>query len=226
MTGRSYGEYCPVAQTLDAVGDRWALLVVRELLWGPQRFTDLQGRLPGIGTNQLATRLRELEGDGLVSRRVLPPPAASTVYELTTDGWRLEPVIAALARFGLPRLHATSPVNTFRPAWAAVTLRALVGSGTRPDREWRWEIRVEGEVFHVCASPTGSTARPGPDPDAAAVITTDTITAFALAGGELTVEEARRRNLLQATDDAACVAWARDSGLGQRVASASASDSS
>lgn len=225
MSARSYGHYDPLAQTLDAVGDRWALLVVRELLWGPQRFTDLQGGLPGIGTNQLSTRLRELEADGIAARRLLPPPAASAVYELTEQGARLEPALLALIRFGLPRLRALSPVNTFRPTWAALALRALAGTGPLPDRARLWEIRVEDVVFHTRADPAGSVTRPGPATESAtgsaaglvtesaSVIRTDTITAFALAQGRLTQRQAREQNLLHADDAEACAAWAEASGL-------------
>lgn len=213
MSARSYGHYDPLAQTLDAVGDRWALLVVRELLWGPQRFTDLQGELPGIGTNQLSTRLRELEADGIVAKRVLPPPAASTVYELTEQGARLEPALLALVRFGLPRLRALTPVNTFRPAWAALTLRALAGTGPLPDRARLWEIHVENVVFHTRADQAGSVTRPGPAPEPASLIRTDTITAFALAQGQLTQHQARDQDLLYAADAEACAAWAEASGL-------------
>ena len=96
---RSYGQFCGVAHALDLVGERWALLVVRELVLGPKRFTDLAAGLPGIGTNILTARLRELEQTGVVERRVLPPPAGSTVYELTPYGRELEPVLLALGRW-------------------------------------------------------------------------------------------------------------------------------
>src|SRR5439155_12265331 len=99
MTKR-YGQYCPVAHALDAVGDRWALLVVRELMQGPKRYTDLADGLPGIGTNVLAARLRDLEADGVVTKKTLPPPAASRVYELTDYGLELKPVMRELALWG------------------------------------------------------------------------------------------------------------------------------
>jgi|HubBroStandDraft_1064217.scaffolds.fasta_scaffold19821_3 DNA-binding HxlR family transcriptional regulator len=213
MTPRSYGEYCALAQTLDVVGDRWALLVVRELFSGPQRFTDLQGRLPGIGTNQLATRLRELEREHLIAKRVLPPPAASTVYELTEEGHRLEPAVFALVQFGIPRLRTLAPVNTFRAAWAALALRARVGTGPPPARPWIWEIHVEDEVFHIAAGISASTTGPGRLPGADAVIDTDTITAFALVRGEIKVGQALADGVLRSSDGAACRAWAKHSDL-------------
>src|SRR5881394_4251103 len=100
MARKTYAQYCPVAEALDVVGERWTLLIVRELLSGPKRFTDLKSGLPGIPPNLLADRLRELEDEELVVRRELPPPAARTVYELAAAGRDLAPVISALARWG------------------------------------------------------------------------------------------------------------------------------
>ena len=104
MANKSYEQYCGIAAALDRVGDRWTLLILRELSFGPQRFTDLRAALPGIASNLLTERLRDLEADGLVDQRELPAPAARTVYALTDDGRRVVPVLRALARFGLPFL--------------------------------------------------------------------------------------------------------------------------
>src|ERR671918_1302695 len=94
---KRYDQYCPVAHALDLVGERWALLIVRELMHGPKRYTDLAADLAGIGTNILATRLRDLEACRIVSKRRLPPPAASQVYELTEYGLGLRDVMRSLA---------------------------------------------------------------------------------------------------------------------------------
>jgi DNA-binding HxlR family transcriptional regulator len=102
---KSYQQYCAIAAGLDVVGDRWTLLILRELSLGQQRFTDLRTWLPGIASNLLTERLRDLEGAGLVEQRDLPAPAARTVYALTPEGLRIVPVLRALARFGLPRLE-------------------------------------------------------------------------------------------------------------------------
>lgn len=128
MSDRTYAQYCAVATALDAIGDRWALLVIRELLSGPKRYTDLRDGLPGISTDVLAARLRDLEVEGVVERRVLRPPAASRVYQLTEEGAALEPVMTALARWGIQRL---SPVQQgeFRLHWLEISLRSLL----RPD---------------------------------------------------------------------------------------------
>ena len=103
MTGRrTYNQDCPIANGLDILGERWTLLILRELVGGPRRYSDLRGELPGIATNLLAQRLDELEQAGVVERTELPPPIARTVYTLSDSGWRLGlPVLGAVARFGM-----------------------------------------------------------------------------------------------------------------------------
>src|SRR6188508_245397 len=98
---RTYDDGCGIAHALDLVGERWALLVVRELLLGPKRFTDLRAGLPGISANILSQRLRELEAEGIVARDTLPPPAGVAVYALTPRGAELEPVVLALGAWGI-----------------------------------------------------------------------------------------------------------------------------
>src|ERR1041384_6890848 len=100
---RSYGQYCSVARALDVIGDRWTLLIVRELLIrGPSRYTDLQYGLPGVATNLLAARLRELEVEGIVTKELAPPPVATTLFRLTPRGEALESVLVALGKWGAP----------------------------------------------------------------------------------------------------------------------------
>lgn len=113
---KRYDQYCPIACTLSLVGERWTLLVVRELMSGPKRYTDLAAHLPGIGTNILADRLKELEANGLVEKKRLPPPAASTVYELTAAAHGLRPVLHELARFGAC-LMGPPPPDALEPGW-------------------------------------------------------------------------------------------------------------
>lgn len=113
---KGYDQYCPIACSLGLVGERWTLLVVRELFYGPKRYTDLVDALPGIGTNILASRLKELELNGLVDKRRLPPPAASTVYELSDSGRLLRPVLHELARFGA-RLIGPPPPEALGQGW-------------------------------------------------------------------------------------------------------------
>src|ERR671933_1792279 len=118
MTARSYEQFCGIARALD-------LLVVRDLLLGPKRFTDLRHGLPGIGSNVLAARLKELERAGVVQRRTLPPPAASTVYELTEYGRELEEPLLALGRWGARSLGRRQPGDALRAEWLAVALKAF-----------------------------------------------------------------------------------------------------
>src|SRR4028118_1448354 len=145
MSKRSYDQHCTVAHALDVVGERWTLLLVRELLSGPKRFKDLLWGLPGIGTNLLAARLKSLAGHGVVRRTTLPPPAGSDVYELTELGRALESVVLSLSRWGA-RLVQEEPRDgdDVRPAWAAMALRSLF----EPEAGWsleRYEVRIGGE---------------------------------------------------------------------------------
>ena len=115
---RSYGQYCSVAKALDVVGDRWTLLVIRELLLqGPCRYTDLKNGLPGIATNLLADRLRELEAAGLVRREEAAPPVATTLFHLTKAGAELEPVLDALAAWGTRYMAQPDDGDEFRSHW-------------------------------------------------------------------------------------------------------------
>jgi DNA-binding HxlR family transcriptional regulator len=114
---KRYDQYCPVAHALGLVGERWSLLIVRELLQGPKRYTDLADSLPGIGTNILAARLKELEGAGVVTRRRLEPPAASQVYELTAYGLELKPVMRTLALWGLRSIGPPTEEDDLAPGW-------------------------------------------------------------------------------------------------------------
>src|SRR5437764_6436136 len=116
MSARSYGQYCPIATALDLLGDRWTLLILRELLGGPRRYSDLRAELPGIATNLLAERLKELTEGGFVDRNELPPPIARTVYSLSEVGWqRVPPVLRSIAWLGMDRFDSSdrpvSPLN-------------------------------------------------------------------------------------------------------------------
>ena len=130
---RSYDEYCALAKTLDVVGDRWTLLIVRELeLRGACRYTDLRNGLPGIATNLLADRLRELENEGLVAREEAPPPIATTLFRLTPRGAELRPVLESLVRWGMPLMTADSSGDAVRSHWLAWAIE-LVLTDRRPD---------------------------------------------------------------------------------------------
>ena len=142
MTKR-YDDYCPVAHALGLVGERWALLVVLELMRGPKRYTDLAENLRGIGTNILASRLRDLEAAGVVTKRTLAPPAASKVYELTDYGCELRPVIRELALWGARSLGPPTAGDELFPGWLANGLDTVLAPLAPPGR---FEFRVGDEV--------------------------------------------------------------------------------
>ena len=147
MTSRSYDQFCGVARALDLVGERWALLIVRDLILGPKRFTDLRRGLPGIGTNVLAARLRELERSGVVARRTLPPPAASAVYELTEYGRALEGPLLALGRWGAMSMGQRQPGQTLRSEWFGVALKAFFRPEAAADLQAEIELRFDDGTF-------------------------------------------------------------------------------
>jgi DNA-binding HxlR family transcriptional regulator len=151
---KRYDQYCPMAHALDLVGERWALLVVRELMRGPKRYTDLAEHLPGIGTNILASRLRDLEACGIVTKRTLPPPAASRVYELTDYGRDLRRAIRELALWGARSLGPPTSDDELFPGWLENAVDTVLAP-TAP--AGRFEFRVGDEV----ASLVDGEAQPG-----------------------------------------------------------------
>ena len=163
---KHYEQYCPVAHALDLVGERWALLVVRELMQGPMRYTDLAEHLAGIGTNILASRLRDLEACGIVSKRTLPPPAASRVYELTDYGLGLRPVIRELALWGARSLGPPTAEDELFPGWLQNALDTVLSLFAPPGR---FEFRVAEEI----ASLVDGEALPGSVDEPDVVVTGD-----------------------------------------------------
>ena len=164
---KRFDQYCPVAHALDLVGDRWSLLVIRELVHGPKRYTDLVDNLPGIGTNILAGRLRDLESHGLVARRVLPPPAASRVYELTEYGAALRPALRELAMWGARTLGPPAACSAeLFDGWLANAMD-IVLAPVAP--RGRFEFHAGAEI----ASLVDGEVRRGPIDDPDVVVTTD-----------------------------------------------------
>ena len=145
---RTYGDRCGIARALDLVGERWALLVVRELLLGPKRFTDLRAGLPHVSPDVLSQRLRELEQAGVVRRHILAPPAASRVYELTDWGRELEPVV-----LGLGRWASSAPVPdedaVFGADSAVLALKTLFAPAAADGLDARYELRLGEQRFHA-----------------------------------------------------------------------------
>jgi DNA-binding HxlR family transcriptional regulator len=163
---KRYDQYCPIAHALDLVGERWALLIVRELTEGPKRYTDLAAHLPRIGSNILASRLKDLEECGVVSKRRLPPPAASRIYELTPYGHGLRPVIRELALWGLRSLGPPGGSDELYPGWLLNALD-VVFAPVAPSGAF--EFHVGEEV----ASLVDGEVRPGPVEQPDVTVTTD-----------------------------------------------------
>ena len=187
---RSYRQFCGVARALDLVGERWALLVVRELLLGPRRFTDLQGGLPGVSTNILATRLRRLERAGVLERRVLPPPAASSVYELTEYGRALEPIVLALGRWGARTMGPRGPEQALSSRWLALALKAFFNPEAVGDAPRRYELRLAEGVFRLEVADGALDVRHGVAGDADLVLAADDETLVGLLTGAVGADDA------------------------------------
>lgn len=188
---RSYGQWCGVAKSLDVVGERWTLLVVRELLAGPQRYTDLRDQIPGIATDVLAARLRDLEEWGVVARRTLPPPAASKVYELTELGRGLAPVVHALARWGMKLLRDRADDEAFRPPWLAMALRGLLRTDVAADADLDIEFALGREgVVRIRVEHGALRYVPDAVDDADVTIRAELGTLAELADGSLAVRDA------------------------------------
>ncbi|WP_175408045.1 winged helix-turn-helix transcriptional regulator [Streptomyces sp. TRM64462] len=181
---RSYDQYCAAARALDAVGDRWTLLIVRELLAGPRRYTDLHADLPGVSTDMLATRLKDMERDGLATRRRLPPPSPAYVYELTDRGRALLPVLRELARWGAPALDAPRPTDAVRAHWFAVPLVDALEAAGQPGVA---EVRLDEGVFHVRVGGERAGYGDGPAEAPDARLRMDAATCVAVGRGDLTL---------------------------------------
>jgi DNA-binding HxlR family transcriptional regulator len=199
---RSYGQYCALAKALDVLGDRWTLLIVRELmLGGPSRYTDLRNGLPGIATNLLSDRLRELEAAGVVAREQAPPPVATALFSLTPRGEALRPVLDELGNWGVPFMAGgPAPEDAFRGRWLAwpaerfltdaepglpsisVELRAGQDAGEDP-------VVVETVDGGVRARPAAAGERPD------ATLSGSPHAILGLLSGQIDLEEARRRGL-------------------------------
>jgi len=201
---RTYGDACGIARALDVVGERWALMVVRELLLGPKRFTDLRGGLPHVSPDVLAQRLRDLEQAGVVRHRRLPPPFAAQVYELTPAGAALEPVLTELGRWG--GAHAPPPCEEMGMSLDAhvLSLRTLFDPARAGAFAARIELRLGEQRVRVAIADGAIDAGYGELPDADAVVETDPRTlidvlhghrplADALADGSLRIAGDKRK---------------------------------
>jgi DNA-binding HxlR family transcriptional regulator/putative sterol carrier protein len=201
MTKRSYNQYCAVARGLDVIGERWTLLLVRELLLGPKRYGDLLAASPGIGTNLLADRLREMESLGLVERAALPPPAGSTVYRLTASGAELETVVRAIGSWAAHFMGPRRPDEHLAPGAYFIALRERFRPERARDIHETYEFRVDGRVFEVrvdggtCTTSEGSAHRP------AAIFTMSAETLNRIFLGQVTAAKAIAEGSVQVAGD-------------------------
>jgi DNA-binding HxlR family transcriptional regulator len=208
-TMRTYGDGCAIASALDVIGERWALLVVRELLLGPKRYTDLRRGLPNASPNVLTQRLGELERTGVIRRRKLPPPAGSRVYELTDWGLELEDTVMALGRWG-----ARSPTPNDAPIASAdsvvLALRARFDARAADGLRARFELRLGEDRFRVSVADAGiEVARGGADrPDATIDSDPDTLNGV-LWGGRSLADAQRSGGLTIEGDKAAAARFVR-----------------
>ena len=199
---RTYDEGCAAAHGLDLIGERWALLVVRELLLGPKRFTDLRASLPHVSPNVLAQRLRDLEAAGVVRHRRLPPPAASQVYELTPWGTDLEPVIMALGRWASrsPAMPFGAPTST---ASLVIAFRTMFDPKAAAGLEVSLELRLAEETFRARVTDGRLELERGQVDRPDAVVEGDTETLKALAFVGRPFDEAVSAGALKVTGDQA-----------------------
>jgi DNA-binding HxlR family transcriptional regulator len=205
MTERSYGQFCGIAQALDLIGERWALLVVRDLILGPKRFTDLERALPGVGTNVLSSRLKELERNGVIVRRVLPAPAAATVYELTEYGRELEPILLDLGRWGVKSLGARRPGQSLRTGWIGVALRAFTRPEASAGIHGTVEFRLDDGVVHAILDDGAVQVADGPAPSPTLVLETGNEALLALLAGLAREEDLAAGGALQVSGNAELV---------------------
>lgn len=198
---RTYGDRCGIARALDLVGERWALLIVRELLLGPKRFTDLRAGLPLVSPDVLSQRLRELEQAGLVGRERLPPPAASRVYALTERGRELEPVLLALGRWG-SRVPIADDEAAFGADSVVLALKTMFAPGAGGGISARYELRLGEDRFAVRIADGRFDVVRGTDgaaPDA--TLATDPLTLSALLWHGRSLAEAERQGAITIDGD-------------------------
>lgn len=202
MDQRTYNQYCATARTLDLVGERWTLLLIRELLTGPKRFSDLQASLRGLGTGLLAARLKHLEREGLARKITLPPPARTPAYALTEAGEELGPAILALARWGLKwAMGEPDPAETFQPGWAVLGLRACFDPQAAAGLSAVYEFRIDDEVFHARIDDETIETLHGPAQHPDAIITMSEAAFLRLTSQTLTLAEAIETGAASASGD-------------------------
>lgn len=195
---KSYQQYCSVARALDVVGDRWVLLIVRELLLlGPSRYSDLKRGLPGIASNLLAERLKVMEAEGLLDRYEAPPPVATTLYELTARGRALQDVLHALARWGIERMPAgVGPDDAVQPQWSALLAGLELSPHLSPQAKVVVGIVTGGQAVHAVLRHGSFEIRHGTSPEADVTLSGDPMLVGGVLSGLLSLDQAQARGLV------------------------------
>jgi len=201
MPDHRYQQYCGLARALDLVGDRWTLLIVRELMPGPRRFTDLLDGLPGVSRNLLTGRLRDLESAGIIAREELPPPAARLVYELTDDGRGLAAAIVPLIAWGARHLGDRKPSDAFRARWAALAMATFADREAAEGVTETYQYLVGDSAFHFRIDDGSIQVLDGRAEDPAVTLTTDEETWVAIVSGEVTASSAAAAGAVQLEGD-------------------------
>jgi DNA-binding HxlR family transcriptional regulator/putative sterol carrier protein len=201
MPEHRYQQYCALARALDVAGDRWTLLIVRELAPGPRRFTDLVDGLPGISRKLLTERLRALERGGIVARQELPPPAARQVYELSDDGRDLAHAMAPLIAWGARRLGERKPTESFRARWPAVAMAGLADREAANSVRESYQYVVGSSAFHFTVDDGSIRLHDGWAQDPAVVLTTDEETWADIASGKISASSAAATGALSVAGD-------------------------
>ena len=181
---RSYGQYDPLAWVLDVIGERWTLLILRDLLLGPRRFTEILERLPGLSRNLLPTRLRKLEAEGLVRRRAPTAKGEPHLYEATEEAWSLALCFAPLVVWGAHRIGPRRPGDVFRAASFALGMAAFADREAARGVHETYEFDVDGERFHLHVADGHIEPREGAAERPDLVVTTDAETCFRIMRGE------------------------------------------
>jgi DNA-binding HxlR family transcriptional regulator len=198
MINRSYNQYCGLAYALDMVGDRWTILIVRELIVGPRRFTDLLEGLPGISTNLLSERLKSLEQNGMLNRRTLPPPAGSTVYELTAIGRALESTLIELGKWGSQFVPSSAGDAALLNAGSyALTLKTFFRPEQAQGIDETYELHIDDEVLRVQIMAGELQVQQGEAQNADVVLYTNISTYLSLLSGQIKPEEAASSGLIR-----------------------------
>lgn len=164
MKRRDFGQYCGLARALELVGERWALLIIRDLTVRPRRYTDLLDGLPGIPTNVLSTRLKELEQAGIIERQVAPAPQRGILYALTSAGHDLEPAVHALGRWGASQLGEPRPGEIVTPESVTMNFRAVFNRDAATGLTASWEIHAPDMALHAVVTDGKLEAGVGPAP--------------------------------------------------------------